>query len=43
MSQNRSGISETNCTEKEETARIDTTNKLIINKSVKSSPFRIYP
>lgn len=43
MSQNRSGISETNCTEKEETVRIDTPNELRINKSVKSSPLRMYP
>lgn len=28
---------------KEETARIDTINELRINKSVKSSPFRMYP
>jgi len=44
MSQNRSGISVTNCTEKRRNrARIDTASGLIINKSVKSSPLRMYP
>jgi len=28
---------------KEETARIDTASELIINKSVKSSPLRMFP
>ena len=39
MCQNRSGISETNCTEREETARIDTPNKLKNNKSVNHHSF----
>lgn len=38
----RSGISDTNCIEKEETVQIVTQRELIINKSVKSSPFRMY-
>lgn len=40
MNQYKSGISETNSTEKEEIVRIDALNKLKTNKSVKSSPFR---
>lgn len=43
MSQNEVEYRKQTAPKKEEIARIDTPNGLKINKSVKSSPFRMYP